>query len=168
MSTIKNLSDLYKESIKDLYSADEQSKGTTQKLAEAANSSELQSALKKGVKGIQDGLNALTEIAERHGFEPTGKHCKGMEGLCKEAEEHGIKTEYEDKDAQDAMIIAQYQRMAHYAITGYGTAQAFAKRLGHDQDVKTLEKCLDATYRGDDEFTAMATGSDGINAMAAE
>ena len=168
MSTIKNLNDLYVESIKDLYSADEQSKGTTKKLAEAANNSELTKALEKGVKGIQDGLDAMTEIAERHGFEPTGKHCKGMEGLCTEAEVHGIKTQYEDKDAQDAMIIGQYQRMAHYAITGYGTAQAFAKQLGYDKDVETLEKCLDATYRGDDQFSEMAEGKGGINAMAAE
>ena len=168
MSTISNLADLYKESIKDLHSANEQSKGVTQKLAEAAHDSELVSALEAGAKGIQDGINAMAEIAERHGFEPTGKHCKGMEGLCKEAEAHGIEADYTDKDAQDAMIIAQYQRMVHYALAGYGTAQAFAKRLGYDQDVKTLETCLDNTYEGDRHMTEIATGSSGVNAMAAE
>jgi len=168
MSTINNLNDLYKESIKDLYSADDQSKSVTQKLVSAAHNSNLVSALEASVKGTQDGMDALSKIASNHGFEPTGKHCKGMEGLVKEAKAHGIEAKYTDKDAQDAMIIAQYQRMAHYAISGYGTAQAFAKRLGFDDDAKILEKCLDATYEGDKRMTDIASGGSGINAMAAE
>ena len=168
MSTINDLTDLYKESIKDLYSADDQSIAVTKKLADAAHSQELKDALHASVKGTQKGMEAMSKIASNHGFEPTGKHCKGMEGLVKEAEAHGIKATYGDPDAQDAMIIAQYQRMAHYAIAGYGTAQAFAKRIGAKDDVKILEQCLDATYEGDKRFTDMATGKSGINAAAAE
>ena len=168
MSTINNLTDLYKESIKDLYSANTQSKTATQQLAKAAHDSELVKALESGVKGIQKGIDAMEEIAERHGFKPTGETCKGMEGLVKEAHAHAINAEFGDKDAQDAMIIAQYQRMVHYAIAGYGTCQAFAKRLGFDKDVKTLGTCLDNTYDGDRHMTDIAAGSHGINAMAAE
>lgn len=167
MSTINTLTDLYKESLKDIYNANKQSKAATEKLHGAAHSPELKKALEAGVQGIQKGIDALDKIADKHGFKPTGKVCKGMEGLVTEAEEHGIKASYGDGDVQDAMIIQQYQRMVHYALVGYGSLLAYAKRLGLDEDAKILQKCLDDTYDGDRHMTEIATGSGGINAEAA-
>ena len=88
-----------------------------------------------------------------------------MEGLVKEARSHGIEEDITDPDARDAMIITQYQRMAHYAIAGYGCLEAFAKRLDLKDDAQKLQKCLDATYHGDKTMTQIATG--GINKAAA-
>ena len=162
---IGSLKDVYIDQLQDIYSACKQSVTITQELAGAASNEELTSALEDGVSGIHDCMSALEEIIRGHGADPHGEHCKGMEGLVNEARAHGIEEDFSDADAQDAMIITQYQRMAHYAIAGYGCCKAFAKRLGHDDDARKLDQCLDKSYDGDRRFTDLA--EDKINRKAA-
>ena len=81
-----------------------------------------------------------------------------MEGLVKEAKAHAIDAEIEDEDVRDASIISQYQRMTHYALAGYGTVLAFARRLGFKDDAEQLQTCLDNTYSGDREMSQLAEG----------
>lgn len=81
-----------------------------------------------------------------------------------EARKHALETEFADEDAQDAAIISQYQRMAHYAIAGYGCVRTFANRLGLDGDAAKLQECLDNTWEGDRHMTEIAEG--GVNKAA--
>ena len=162
---IQNLKDVYTDQLADLWSACSQSREVTLGLAKAAKSAELRDALNAGADGIQSGMNTVKELATAHGFDAEGEHCMGMEGLVKEARSHGLEEEFGDEDAQDAMIITQYQRMAHYAIAGWGCLHAFAGRLGLDDDAAKIKTCLDNTWEGDRHMTALATG--GINKAAA-
>ncbi|MCB8837261.1 DUF892 family protein [Aurantimonas sp. VKM B-3413] len=162
---LANLKDIYIDQLQDIYSADGQAAKATRELAGAAHDNDLKEALEAGVKGIEQGMKTLSEIITGHGASATDEFCRGMEGLVKEARAHGIEADISDPDARDAMIITQYQRMAHYGIAGYGCLVAFAKRLGLDDDATKLQKCLDATYHGDDTMTQIATG--GINRAAA-
>ena len=162
---LANLKDIYIDQLQDIHSACNQSAEVTRELAGVANDGDLKSALQAGVAGIEDGIATLKEIITAHGADPSGEFCKGMEGLVKEARSHGIEEDITDPDARDAMIITQYQRMAHYAIAGYGCLEAFAKRLDLKDDAHKLQKCLDATYHGDKTMTQIATG--GINKAAA-
>ncbi|KQT83998.1 DUF892 family protein [Aurantimonas sp. Leaf443] len=161
---LANLKDIYLDQLQDLYSANSQSAKVTQELAEAAHDEDLKNALKAGVEGIGDGMKVLAEILEGHGKDPKGEFCRGMEGLVKEARAHALEEEITDPDARDAMIITQYQRMAHYAIAGYGCVLAFAQRLDLEDDAEKLEECLEATYDGDDTMSDLALG--GINEAA--
>ena len=163
---ISTLKDLYVDQLQDIYSANKQSLDVTKKLHEKASSSDLKSALKAGVEGISQGMDQIKGLIEGHSANPNGEHCKGMEGLVKEAKAHAVDADISDKDVMDASIIAQYQRMAHYAIAGYGTAQAFAERLGLDKDAQTLKTCLDNTYDGDRHMSEIATGKVNKKAMA--
>ena len=162
--SIDTLEDLYLEQIKDIYSANKQALEITQELAEAANNPDLSDALRAGVDGIQNGITAIETISKSHDESPTGEHCKGMEGLVKEARAHAIEESFGDGATKDAMIITQYQRLTHYAIAGYGCLAAFANRLELDDDLAALKTCLDASYDGDRTMTALATG--GINKSA--
>lgn len=162
---MNSLKDVYIDQIQDLYSACKQSHGVTRKLHEAATSEQLKAALKDAVDGIETGMADLEGICRAHSVDPGGEHCKGMEGLVAEAREHALEEEFGDDDTRDAMIVTQYQRMAHYAIAGYGCVLAFAKRLELQDDVPVLEKCLKSGYDGDHRFTQIAT--DGINVGAA-
>ena len=164
---INNLKDVYILELKDLYNANKQANAVVEKLHGAANDPKLKDALERSIKGTKKGNEHIAKIVESHGESPTGHKCKGMEGLCTEAKEHVLNTEFGDKDAQDAMLISQYQRMAHYAITGYGCAEAFAKRLGLDEDAKTLKKCKEDTKSGDLDFSKLAEGGINKGAMAA-
>lgn len=161
---LANLKDIYLDQLQDVHSADTQAAKVTRELADAAHDNDLKKALQAGVDGIQEGLKTLTEILSGHDTKPGEEFCKGMEGLVKEARAHGIEEDITDSDARDAMIISQYQRMAHYAIAGYGCLVAFAKRLDLKDDAHKLQKCLDATYHGDAHMTKLAEG--GINKAA--
>ncbi len=161
---LAHLKDIYLDQLQDIHSADTQAAKVTRELAGAAHDSGLKQALEHGVTGIEDGLKTLKDIIESHGANPTAEFCKGMEGLVKEARAHGIEEEITDPDARDAMIISQYQRMAHYAIAGYGCLVAFATRLGLTEEAHKLQRCLDATYHGDRTMTELAVG--GINKAA--
>lgn len=163
--TLSSLKDVYLGQLQDLYSADKQSLDATKKLAEAASSSELKSALQRGVSGIEEGMRTIQSIIECHDKDPDGEFCKGMEGLVKEAKAHALDAEFGDDDVRDAMIITQYQRMTHYGLAGYGCLVAFAHRLDLADDAHKLQNCLDNTYSGDNEMTRIAKNE--VNAEAA-
>jgi len=163
---IKDLKEVYQHMLQDQYSANKQALDMTTKLGRAAESKAVSEALIAGTNGISQGMDEVSSLCSDHGIDPTGAHCKGMEGLVNEAKAHAIDEEFGDSDARDAMIIAQYQRLVHYAIAGYGTLAAYANRLDLDGDAAVLKKCLDETYDGDRRMTDIATDG-GVNAAAA-
>ncbi len=162
---LNSLKDVYRDQLQDLYSACKQSLDATTKLSGAAHDKELSQALNDGANGISRGMDTLRSICADHDIDPTGEHCKGMEGLVKESRAHVLEADFGDDDTRDAMIITQYQRMVHYALAGYGCLVAFANRLDLDGDGAKLQELLDHTYDGDRHMTALATG--GINKAAA-
>ncbi|SMY06940.1 ferritin-like domain-containing protein [Flavimaricola marinus] len=163
--TMNTLTDVYLDQLQDIWSANKQSLDVVVELGKAASDKELSKALIDGSNGINDGLQKVAEICNKHGIKPSGEHCKGMEGLVKEAHAHVLDAEFSDDDVRDAMIITQYQRMVHYALAGYGCLVAFANRIGEDEDGAILQECLDHTYDGDRRMTEIATS--GINKAAA-
>ncbi len=164
--TITTLKDLYIDQLQDLYSANRQALQATRELHETARSGELRKALAAGCEGIEQGMEQIKTLIENHDANPRGEHCKGMEGLAAEARAHGVEADFADEDVRDASIIAQYQRMTHYGISGYGTAAAFARRLGLQEDAGVLSQCLEDTRGGDRKMTAIASGE--VNPAAAE
>lgn len=159
MKAIKNLQELYVDQLKDLYSACKQAMVVVTEMGRAATSRELSEALIAGNQGIARGMEALARICAAHEADPTSEHCRGMEGLSAEARKHAIETDFGDPDARDAAIIAQYQRLAHYAIAGYGCLRSFANRLGHDAEAAALQECLESTREGDEHMTRIAEGT---------
>jgi ferritin-like metal-binding protein YciE len=156
---MNGLHEVYHGQLQDIYSACKQSLEVTNELAGYAKSAELADALKAGASGIEQGMAQIEKICAKHEIDPDGEHCHGMAGLVKEARSHGIDENFSDDDARDAMIITQYQRMAHYAIAGYGCLKAFAGRLGRDEEKEILDTCLSNTYDGDDHMTRIAEGA---------
>ncbi|WP_299031393.1 ferritin-like domain-containing protein [uncultured Sulfitobacter sp.] len=163
--TMQSLKDVYHDQLQDLWSANKQSLDAVTQLGRAATDKELSEALIRGANGISEGMEKVAEICNRHDINPDGEHCKGMEGLVKEAHAHVLDAEFGADDVRDAMIITQYQRMVHYALAGYGCLLAFANRLEQDEDGAILQECLDNTYDGDRIMTKIATG--GVNKAAA-
>ena len=152
----ETLRDVYFDQLQDLHSACEQAIETTTNLGAAAKHAELGEALRAGQAGIADGLDKIRSICGTHDIDPRGEKCKGMQGLVIEAKAHALNADFADDDVRDAMIIAQYQRMVHYAIAGYGCLKAFANRLGFDEDAAVLDECLKRTEQGDTHMTRIA------------
>ena len=162
---MNSLKDIYLDQLQDIWSANTQSLPVVTELSRAAQDEELSEALIAGGNGIADGIAEIEKLCNEHGINPSAEHCKGMEGLVKEARAHGLSNEIADADVRDAAIIPQYQRMVHYALAGYGTLAAFANRLGLDSDAAVLKKCLDQTYDGDRRMTQIAMKG-GVNKEA--
>ena len=164
---IDSFKDLYIDHAQDCYSALKQSVEFSQKLHEAASDSDLKDAIERSISASKDAMGEFETLIKGHDADPNGEHCKGMEGLIVEAKSHALEEDFDDDSLRDAMIIAQYQRLAHYAIAGYGTSAAFAKRLGLSDDAKVWEKHLDGVYDGDRAMTKLAETEVNQDALAA-
>ena len=156
--TTDTLRDLFTVQVQDMHSACVQSLGMTRRMADAATSDELRRALLDAVHGIERGRDTMAQLARNQGVDAKDRHCKAMEGMIAEADDDIFGTGYGDDDVRDAAIIATYQRMAHYAIAGYGTVRSFANRLDLKAEREAAQECLDKSYDGDRRFTEIATG----------
>ena len=79
-----------------------------------------------------------------------------MEGLVHEARKHIFEEAIGDGVLKDLLILAQYQRMSHYGLAGFGTAAAYAKALGRSDDAAALQSTVSNIYRGDEIATRLA------------
>jgi ferritin-like metal-binding protein YciE len=64
----------------------------------------------------------------------------------------------------DALIIAQYQRMSHYGIAGFGTAASYAGTLKLNDAQKQLKQTTKEIYGGDEYMTKLAETTVNIDA----
>ena len=153
MSAPDSLKEVYTDEIKDLWSANDQMIRTLTILTEGAHDAKLKKHLTGSVEGIQKHNDILKDLLGDAGAEVEKEHCKGMEGLCKEALKHGKEEAPENEDLRDIVIITQYQRMCHYGITGFGSVKAIAKALAMKDHVTKLEGIVSDIY-GSDELTS--------------
>ncbi len=166
MAQINTLKDLYLEELKDLWSSNDQmAKGLT-KIAPKATNAKLKAALQKTQDGITRHTTMLKSLIEAHGGELKKDHCKGMEGLVAEALKHTIEDAPASGPVLDASIIAQYQRMTHYGITGFGTVAAFAKALKLNDAHDKLETSVKDMYKADELMSEIAESAVNIKAAA--
>lgn len=156
MSEISNLSDLYIEELKDLWSANDQMTRAMKKIAPKATHPKLKQMFDKSQEGIASHTDLLKALIATQGEKVSKEHCKGMEGLVAEALKHTIEDGPEKGPVLDASIIAQVQRMTHYGITGFGTAAAFSKALKLKDDHKQLKAAVKDMYVADELMTELA------------
>ena len=141
MSKISTLQELYVDELKDLWSSNDQMMQALSKITPYATHSKLVSMLETSKKGIAKHTELLKTLIEAQGEKVKKEHCKGMEGLVAEAIKH---------------TIAQYQRMTHYGVTGFGTVSAFAKALQLHTDHQQLGAAVKDMYQSDELMTELA------------
>jgi len=154
---MENLNELFEEQIKDLYSAENQILKALPKMAKKATSAELKKGFEKHAKQTQEQVSRLEQIAKMWEFKPTGKKCKGMEGLLEEGKE--VMEEDGDDTVIDAALIAAAQKVEHYEISAYGSARALAQRLGCEETADLLQATLDEEGETDKLLTTLSETS---------
>ena len=164
MSTISNLSDLYIDELKDLWSANDQMARALKKITPKATHPQLIEMLEDSQKGIASHTDLLKALIANQGEKVSKEHCKGMEGLVSEALKHTVEDGPEKGPVLDAAIIAQYQRMTHYGITGFGTVAAFSKALKLNDDNHQLKAAVKAMYVADELMTKLAEAAVNVDA----
>ena len=163
MSDPQTLSELYLEELQDLWSANDQMVRVVKDMADAVSDSKLKDKLSASVKGIQKHTDLLKSLIEDAGGECEPEHCKGMEGLVKEARKHAVDADNEGA-VKDVAAIAQFQRMSHYGIAGFGTAKAFAEALGYKDAAVKLDEATEDIYECDDYMSELAERSRNLEA----
>ncbi len=166
MSQVTTLSELYCEELKDLWSANDQMVRALKKISRKASNSNLKQMLETTQAGIAGHTDLLKTLIANQGAKVSKEHCKGMEGLVSEALKHTIEEAPVKGPVLDAAIIAQYQRMTHYGITGFGTVAAFSKALNLDGDNTQLRAAVAQMYVADELMTELAEAA--VNEDAAD
>ena len=78
---LESLRELYVEELRDIYNAEQQILKALPKMTKVASHRELQRAFTQHEKQTQRQVQRLERIFKELGERPTGKKCKGMEGL---------------------------------------------------------------------------------------
>ena len=153
-SKMATLEDLYTDLLKDLYSAEKQLVKALPKMAKNAQSPDLQKAFQEHLRQTEGQVERIERIYQELEGSPRGKKCVGMEGLIEEGNE--LLQEDAEPDVMDAGLIAAAQKVEHYEIAGYGTARAWAQRLGYDKAARLLQATLEEESMANEKLTKIA------------
>lgn len=149
------LKELYVDELKDIYNAENQLVKALPKMAKAASSDDLRAGFEEHLEQTRGHVQRLEQIFKALGEKPTGKKCKGMEGLVAEGQEM-MGEDFED-DLMDAALISAAQRVEHYEIAAYGTVRTYAELLGEDEAVTLLEQTLEEEKETDQKLSDLAS-----------
>ncbi len=149
------LKELYVDELKDIYNAENQILKALPKMAKAATSDELRTGFEEHLEQTRGHVQRLEQIFKELGEKPSGKKCKGMEGVIAEGQE--MMDEDFDEDVMDAALISAAQRVEHYEIAAYGTVRTYAELLGEEKAVELLEQTLEEEKETDQKLTDLAS-----------
>ena len=149
------LKELYIDELRDIYSAENQLTKALPKMAKAATSDELQAGFEEHLEQTKGHVQRLEQIFSQLGEKPTGKKCKGMEGLVEEGKEM-IEEEDLEGEARDAGLISAAQRVEHYEIAAYGCVRTYANLLGETEAEDLLQQTLQEEKDTDQKLTKLA------------
>ncbi len=161
--SVKNLNDLFFETLKDLYYVEKKLVKTLPKMAEKASSGELKQAIEDHLAETRTHVQRLEQVFELLDKRAEAKTCEALEGLIREADE--TTGEIEDQQTLDAAIISSAQTVEHYEIARYGTLACWAAEIGNTEIAELLEQTLEEEKAADEKLSVIA--EDQINQRAA-
>jgi ferritin-like metal-binding protein YciE len=150
----KTLSDLFLETLKDIYFAENKIIKTLPKMAKAAHSKELAAAFNKHLKETQGQVRRLDQVFKMLGKPARGKPCEAINGITDEGAE--IMKEFKGAPALDAGLLAAAQAVEHYEISRYGTLRTWAEELGMQEAARLLQATLDEEEATNHALTELA------------
>jgi ferritin-like metal-binding protein YciE len=141
MTKEKDLSDLFLDTLKDIYFAEKKILSALPKMAKAAQSPKLKAAFEKHLTETDGQVDRLEQVFALLDETPRGKTCDAIMGIIDEGKE--VMSEYKGMPTIDAGLLAAAQAVEHYEISRYGTLRTWAAELG----LKDAVKLLDATLK---------------------
>ena len=150
----KLLSDLFHETLKDIYFAENKILKTLPKMAKAAHSKKLAAAFTKHFRETQGQVKRLDQIFKMMGKPARGKTCDAINGITAEGAE--IMKDFKGMPALDAGLLAAAQAVEHYEMSRYGTLRTWAEELGMPEVSKLLQATLDEEKATDSALSKIA------------
>jgi ferritin-like metal-binding protein YciE len=150
----KTLDELFHDTLKDIYFAENKILKTLPKMEKAAQSSGLKKAFAKHRTETEGHVARLEKVFASIDKKPQGKTCDAIVGITDEGAE--IMKEYKGSPALDAGLLAAAQAVEHYEISRYGTLKTWARELGLDNAVRLLDQTLQEEKKTDATLTEIA------------
>jgi ferritin-like metal-binding protein YciE len=160
----KLLSDLFHDTLKDVYFAEKKILTTLPKMANAAQSKELKAAFVKHERETRGQVKRLEQVFKIFGKKIQAKKCEAIMGITKEGAE--VMTDYKGMPALDAGLAASAQAVEHYEISRYGTLKTWATELGLPDAAALLDATLKEEKATDVALTALAKAVVNVEAEA--
>jgi ferritin-like metal-binding protein YciE len=151
----KKLEDLFHETLKDIYFAENKILKTLPKMAKAAQSKELRAAFTQHERETRGQVKRLDRVFKIIGKPARGKTCAAINGISEEGAE--IMKDFKGTPALDAGLLAAAQAVEHYEISRYGTLRTWAEELGMPDAARLLQETLDEEEATDQTLTKLAT-----------
>lgn len=150
----KMLADLFHETLKDIYFAENKILKTLPKMAKAAQSRDLKAAFTKHERETRGQVKRLEGVFKILGKPVRGKTCAAINGITEEGAE--IMKDFKGMPALDAGLLAAAQAVEHYEISRYGTLKTWAEELGMPDAARLLKQTLDEESATDKALTTIA------------
>ncbi len=160
----KLLADLFHETLKDIYFAENKILKTLPKMAKAAQSKELRAAFVKHERETKGQVRRLESVFKILGKPARGKTCAAINGITEEGAE--IMKDFKGMPALDAGLLAAAQAVEHYEISRYGTLRTWAEELGMPEAASLLDATLKEESATDKALTALAKSVVNVQAEA--
>jgi len=152
------LNELFIDELKDIYWAEKHLTKALPKMAKAATSDELRSAIENHLAETENHVSRLEDAFASIDEKAVAKKCEAMAGLIKEGDEIVAETE-KGTFTRDAGIISAAQKIEHYEIASYGTLKTLATVLGYNEAAELLDATLQEEKNADSLLTQIAEGS---------
>ena len=162
----KTLHDLFADTLKDIYYAENKILKALPKMAKVAHSEELRRAFQKHLKETEGQVSRLETVFKLVDLAPRGKKCDAIEGILEEGAD--IMKEFKGASALDAGLVSAAQAVEHYEIARYGTLKRWAEQLGLNEAVRLLNATLSEEKNTDEALTELAETTINEQAEAAE
>lgn len=165
--TITNLQQLFEHELSDLHSTETQIIAALPKMIKSASDEKLKAALEDHLNVTTVQLDRIETIAKDMNIKISGMTCDGMKGIITEGDK--ALAEISDVATKDAAIIAAAQRVEHYEMAAYGTAEEYARKLGLDDAADLLKETLNEEKEADASLSGLAKGglfNEGLNEQA--
>jgi ferritin-like metal-binding protein YciE len=150
----KNLDNLFHNTLRDIYFAEQKILSTLPKMAKAAQSTDLKAAFEKHRGETEGHVARLEKVFATIEKKPQAKTCDAIVGITDEGAE--IMKEYKGSPALDAGLLAAAQAVEHYEISRYGTLKTWARELGLNDAVQLLDQTLEEEKKTDATLTEIA------------
>jgi ferritin-like metal-binding protein YciE len=150
----KLLADLFHDTLKDVYFAENKILKTLPKMAQAAQSKELKAAFSKHERETRGQVKRLESVFRILGKPVRAKTCDAIMGITAEGAE--IMKDYKGMPALDAGLLAAAQAVEHYEMSRYGTLKTWAQELGMPDAAALLDATLKEEKATDSALTVLA------------
>lgn len=149
-----SLAQLFEETLKDVYYAENAILKALPKMAKKTENPELRQAFEEHTEQTKGHVKRLDQVFKIIGKKASGKECPAIKGMIEETEE--LMSDAKTPEVLHAGLIGCAQAVEHYEMARYGTLKAWAEQLEMQDAVKLLEETLQEEKQTDEKLTALA------------